>query len=262
MTPFETCVERLTRGERHRVWSLIVTVFGDLAQGSDDKISMQAMARITDPIGVKPEALRVALHRLRKDGWIDSRRHGRSSLFHLTDFGREQSVAAASRIYRAGPPTGSEWSLVMATPSSASSQRELEEIAMSRESVALSANSILTEGGPTNNGGHLFWSRPDWPSVPDWVKAATIGADIMKQYAALLATFREISGALPAGLDPFETATLRTLIVHSWRRILLRHPDVPDALLPHDCKLPDCRSQFSDLLDRIPRERTEKIKAA
>ena len=262
MTAFETCVERLTRGDRHRVWSLIVTVFGDLAQGADDQISMQAMAQITDPMGVKPEALRVALHRLRKDGWINSRRQGRNSLYHLTAFGREQSVAAASRIYRAGPPEEKNWSLVLASAASAGSQREIEEVALTQESVALSSNAILVEGSRDELGGNLLWTELLAGSIPDWVKGAAINEETLRKYASLKQTFADVEREPLESLDPFETATLRTLIVHSWRRVLLRHPDVPDTLLPSKCELPDCRALFSELLDRLPRERTGEIKAA
>lgn len=261
MTAFETCVERLTSGERHRVWSLIVTVFGDLAQGPDDRISMQSLARITDPMGVKPEALRVALHRLRKDGWIDSRRQGRSSLYHLTAFGREQSSAAASRIYRDGPPENTDWSLALASTSSASSQRELEELALARETVSLSANALLVEGIPEPLAGNLLWSQLSPENVPNWVKNVAIGPERMDDYKLLKKTLQDILDQTLTDLDPFETATLRMLIVHSWRRVLLRHPDVPDFLLPKACELSDCRSLFNSLLEQLPYESTAEIKA-
>lgn len=262
MTAFETCVDRLTKGERHRVWSLIVTVFGDLAQGADDRISMQSLARITDPIGVKPEALRVALHRLRKDGWIDSRRQGRSSQYHLTEFGREQSVAAAARIYRAGPPDGKDWSLALASHASSTSQREMEELALKRETVPLSANAMLVEGEVDTGGSNLLWTKLDPDNVPDWVKSMTIGAEAQQAYSDLLSVFLDISKIDTEDLDAFEIATLRSLIVHSWRRVLLRHPDVPNFLLPDDCALGACRDHVSTLLARLPRTRTDEIKAA
>jgi len=65
MDDFNRCIEILAAGDRNRVWSLVVTIFGDLAQGTGDTLSMQTLARITEPLGVKPEALRVALHRLK-----------------------------------------------------------------------------------------------------------------------------------------------------------------------------------------------------
>lgn len=222
---------------------------------------MQSLATITDPMGVKPEALRVALHRLRKDGWIDSKRQGRSSHYHLTEFGREQSATAAKRIYRIGPPDDSGWYLVVASSSSAASQREIEEITTARESVVLSANASLLEGHPVPSTSDLLWSRLDYNNIPNWVRTAAIGPDTVRDYAALLKAFSSVADVSADDLTPFEIATLRTLIVHSWRRVLLRHPDIPNALLPSDCALADCREVLNHLLTLLPRERTAEIKS-
>ena len=85
-----------------RVWSLLVTVFGELGQDPDVRLSVLLLGKLMDLAGVKPGAMRVALHRLKKDGWIDSRRCGRNSEYFLTPYGRSQSVEAA-RGYTAAP---------------------------------------------------------------------------------------------------------------------------------------------------------------
>ncbi|TNF22119.1 MAG: PaaX family transcriptional regulator, partial [Rhodobacteraceae bacterium] len=83
-TPFQTVVRHLTRDQAPRVWSLLISVFGDLAQDPGARISGLLLRHMTERIGIKPEAMRVAIHRLRKDGWIDSQRHGRTSVYFLT----------------------------------------------------------------------------------------------------------------------------------------------------------------------------------
>ena len=67
MTP---SVAHILGGDPPRVWSFIVTSFGDLTREDDRYISSRTLNRLTAEIGVKPEATRVALHRLRKrTGW-------------------------------------------------------------------------------------------------------------------------------------------------------------------------------------------------
>ena len=100
---FGACRDALTAGRPHRLWSLIITIFGDLAQAPGSRISGAALGEITELIGVKPEAMRVALHRLRKDGWLESEREGRASFHHLTQYGRTQCAEASPRIYGPGP---------------------------------------------------------------------------------------------------------------------------------------------------------------
>ena len=80
-----------------RVWSLLVTVFGDLAP--DRPLNGPTLSAIMGEIGIKPEASRVALHRLRSDGWIASAKKGRTSLHALTAKGQSDSDAARQRIY-------------------------------------------------------------------------------------------------------------------------------------------------------------------
>ena len=55
-----------------RVWSLMVSLFGDLAQAEGAGIDGPVLSRIMTAMQIRPEATRVALHRLRNDGWIAS----------------------------------------------------------------------------------------------------------------------------------------------------------------------------------------------
>ena len=62
MRPMTPAVHHILGGERPRVWSFIVTIFGDLAREDNRYISSRTLNRLTAQIGVKPEATRVALH--------------------------------------------------------------------------------------------------------------------------------------------------------------------------------------------------------
>jgi phenylacetic acid degradation operon negative regulatory protein len=250
---FDTCLSALT-GERPRVWSLIVTVFGDLAFREGDRVSTQVLARITEPIGIKPEALRVALHRLRKDGWIDSQRVGRGSTYHLTAHGSRQTHAAAPRIYGRTNPAGQEWALITAGPGESEGQSALDVLVANHPMIRISATSAVgacAAGAfaPTN----LLVGRVDISRAPAWLQNLACPEDTCEAYANLLEMLRHVERALPDDLTALETATLRVLIVHSWRRVLLRHPDLPDTLFPVGCPAIACRNLTMDLLNRLPR---------
>ena len=100
--------------ERPRVWSFIVTIFGDLAREDSHYISSRTLNRLTAQIGVKPEATRVALHRLRKEDWLESTKFGRESHYRLTENGRALSREAAPRIY--GAASDEAWMLALYDP--------------------------------------------------------------------------------------------------------------------------------------------------
>jgi phenylacetic acid degradation operon negative regulatory protein len=59
------------------------------------------------------------------------------------------------------------------------------------------------------------------------------------------------AAAAPAPGDPARRAALRTLLVHDWRRIALRAPDLPDALAPPDWTGAETRAAVRALLDRL-----------
>ena len=79
-----------------KTWSLIVTVFGDL---DGDNLSGKELRNLMRPLGVKPEATRVALHRLRKDGWIVSHKSGREVTYQLSEHGRNTTNAVYDEVY-------------------------------------------------------------------------------------------------------------------------------------------------------------------
>lgn len=251
MDDFERCIEILTEGDRNRVWSLVVTVFGDLAQGAGDTLSMQTLARITEPLGVKPEALRVALHRLKKDGWIVSERQGRTSVVELTPFGRNQSTEAAPLIYRGTGPNIGQWAIFIASSQSHPSRDALERVRQHRSAFSVSPNDVVAPASLDDND--LLRAPFEPTSIPEWIRQSVFTDELLLKYAKLNQRLANVITIAPEISDPFQIATLRTLLVHSWRRIVLSHPDVDDAFIPEECRLKECRSQINQLLSIYPR---------
>ena len=244
---FQNLAKHVTDDRTPRVWSLLVTVFGELAQEPDARISGSLLRSLSAHIGIKPEAIRVALHRLRKDGWIGSERSGRTSDYFLTPWGRAQSIAASPRIYAKGPAAQSAW-LVVFNPG----QPAPDDNATG---AWVSSNLLVTS------------VQPDTPDVvateflvnanlPDWVThkvcdRATV--DLSRDFLTALDVLQMALGSAP-DLTPLQTAALRVLLVHSWRRIVLKAPFLPDHVFPDDWQGMHCRARMADLLDRLPKQ--------
>ena len=60
---FATALSALAEPQGQRVWSIIISFLGDMAQDEGAGISSAALTRVITPLGIKPEAIRVALHR-------------------------------------------------------------------------------------------------------------------------------------------------------------------------------------------------------
>ncbi len=247
----------LTGDEPPRVWSFIVTIFGDLAQGEGDAMSGRVLARMAEEAGLRPETVRVALHRLRKDGWIDSHRNGRRSSYTLTRFGRAQSAAAAPRIYAPHAPEPGGWTVLLADPGGRGDA--LGDIASRTDAVPLGTVGLLVPGPVETVEPGLLRICADRIDIPDWVRASTAPDDLRDSFARLADRLGRVDALVALPVPGLRAATVRVLIVHSWRRVLLRHADLPEALFPDDWKGEVCRRRVQGLLTRLPRPALQAI---
>ncbi|GHG92610.1 PaaX family transcriptional regulator C-terminal domain-containing protein [Pseudodonghicola xiamenensis] len=259
---FASAIQTLTDPQNQRVWSIIVSLFGDLAQAPGDRLSGGALSRIIMPTGIKPEAIRVALHRLRKDGWIDSARQGRVSEHFLTDFGRARSAEVSPRIYTPAPPAAKDWHLLIAEDSAG--QIPLDDLLPTRDYFSLSRTVALGSGPLPEDCKELLVLSCCPDAVPDWVRTRVCPPELFDAAQGLLTALSQAERLLPASaadLSPLQTATLRMLIVHRWRRVVLRQPDLPTAFFPADWPGPACRAAVFRLLDWLPRPDLSALEA-
>ncbi len=237
---FATQVALLTDGTPHRVWSLIVTVFGDLAHNQGDWISSSTLAQITENIGIKAEANRVALHRLRKDNWITSRRNGRNSAHCLTHDGLAQTHAARPRIYAEYPITAPVHTITVSPQS--------QHAEPAPHTAWITPNTALTtrpEAYP-----NTLVSKPD-PNIPHWAKSAMCPQSLIDMTDRTHRAFTALGQTDLSRLTDLQRATLRVLIVHSWRRIVLKTPQLPDHLFPNTWTGAKTRSLCASLLTQL-----------
>ena len=244
----DAAVERLTTLGPQRVWSLLVTVFGDLAQNKGDGIDGPVLSALMADMHIKPEATRVALHRLRNDNWIISAKHGRTSRHSLTEHGRQISAAANPRIYGLPQDIVQSWQLVMLESTSSQSREAMEDLGF----APLMPRIYVGAGDATPPKDTLALPAA---SVPAWLSAQFEPKDLVQDYAALHSTLIQLDQALSKDhkLNPRQAAVLRCAIVHSWRRLVLRHPNLPRQLYSDDWRGHDCRVLVMSLLTRLPR---------
>jgi len=216
---FDTTFTALHAQGPLKTWSLIVTIFGDIAPAKEDHLDSQLLAALTAPFGVKPEALRVALHRLRKDGWLEAVKRGRRSAYHLSATGEALTHAAYAQIYRTAPSgQGADWQIEL-----------LEDAAIAKRagSAVVGPNMLVSPAKGGAGGLNIPASE-----VPAWMRASLTSAEATAEFALYT---KALAGLVPqlatAKLDPPQKLALRLLVLHHWRRIVLRQPEVHEALL-------------------------------
>lgn len=215
-----------------KVWSVLVTLLGDLALNKGRDISGPDLTAIMARIGIKPDTIRVALHRLRKDGWIKISKTGRISRYSLSAHGKRETKAVQAQVYGLKAPQ-SDWHLII----TAGDQPPTDAIAI-RRGVCLS---------PAPSRQPDVISAPLCTPLPDWALHTIMPPDITTAYATLA---RILSHHVPDTLThPTDQHAARILVLHNWRRIVLRHaPQAPD-LMPHDWSGAECRSEVLRWLD-------------
>lgn len=256
---FDAAVAKLADPQNQRVWSIVVSLFGDLAQDRTARVSGGALGRIIEPMGIKPEAIRVALHRLRKDGWIDSTRIGRVSEHFLTEYGRTRSAQVTPRIYARTPVPVSRWHILIAEDGNGTCT--LEKAVQDRGYTMLSRNAALGPGAPPEHADDLLALEVSPQNAPAWLQERLCPPEMRTACASLIWALQQVSDTWPEGWvpTPAQTATLRTLIIHRWRRVALRNPDIPASFFPSDWEEPACRDAVFRVLDTLPRPSLKDI---
>jgi len=246
---FKRSVEALTLGRDLRVWSIIVTLFGDLAQGPEDRISGALMSSLVEMMGIKPEAMRVALHRLRKDGWIESHKTGRRGEYSLTAYGRAESAAVTPLIYAPSVKLSKDWFVAVTASMSQAERKGIEASLKKQDYFAIASGVYLGNGAaPIEDGLFVLSGRS--MDVPDWLREALSPEKLCGDYAAFEVALERISTEATSAL---EVATLRALIVHNWRRLVLRHPHLPADFFTKDWRGIACRKRVHTILSEMGR---------
>lgn len=212
--PLAPLIEALFAEGRPRIWSLVITVFGDSVQPRGGRIATTRLQRLLGRVGVEPGALRTALSRLRRDGWVVAEREGRASLYRLSESGLARFAPATERIY--APPRNApvtRWTLALGGDG-AGGVPVAPNLRLIPEETAVDAELAVTG---------------DLSALAPGVAAALLPEAHRAALAALAADLAALEGL---ALGPLDAAAARTLLVHRWRRLVLRWPELPAELLP------------------------------
>ena len=228
-----------------RVWSLMISLFGDMARQEGQIIGGPVLSAIMTAMDVRPEAARVALHRLRKDKWIASEKHGRISHHSLTPAGRAQSQAASGRIYATPAELPEHWQMIVTEDADSDAPEKAGFTALMPRLYVGNASLPVPKGAAALPG----------QDAPDWMKRQLEPASLAESYTQLSDALHRVARDLSAAetLSPLQIATLRCLIVHNWRRLALKHPALPRPLIRDDWAGLTAHQMVAELLSRYPR---------
>jgi phenylacetic acid degradation operon negative regulatory protein len=245
-------LDRLQAERPPRAKSLIVTIFGDAVLPHAGSIWLGSLIALAAPFDINERLVRTAVLRLSREGWLEARPLGRRSAYGATEAGRQRIEDAYRRIYAAGaPPWDGRWCLVLAPPRALAKaerealRRELGWLGFGR----LGADVLLHPSPDRASLDHalrrLGLAERVGVIVGDAAPAGTPRALVASCWALgavdagyhdFLDRFRPAWSFVEAGeaADPESAFRLRTLLIHEYRRAVLRDPLLPAALLAPD----------------------------
>ncbi|MBV8909652.1 MAG: phenylacetic acid degradation operon negative regulatory protein PaaX [Gammaproteobacteria bacterium] len=228
--------------------SLLITIFGDAIAPRGGAVTLGSLIRLAAPFGLTERLVRTSVARLAREGWLATRRCGRRSEYRLTRSGAERFAEATRRIYGGQPRGwGGTWTLLLlaaATRRPLALRRELTWVGFGQLTPVLFAHPACTPRQAARGlrrlrglrGALLFPGASGGLAVDR--ELAARGWDLSLQarrYREFIERFAPAARMLAARSVTPETAFLvRTLLIHEYRKIHLKDPQLPLALLPGD----------------------------
>lgn len=228
--------------------SLVFDLFGDYLRYRGGEVRLRALAALMACFEVPEPTVRVVVTRLRKEGWLDSRRDGRETTYLLTGTAWRLLDDGRSRIFdRATGPWDGQWHMVIY--SVPETERALRE--QLRKKLAWLGFGPLSSSvwlSPHDRTAQVKADFADRPSVRlDAFRARSEGVDadrdmaarswdldgLDRDYAALLDAYRPRLERYRAGeLRGADALVERMRLMHDYRLFPFRDPDLPPELLP------------------------------
>lgn len=235
--------------------SLIVTVYGDTICPHGGSIWLGSLIKLVKPLGVNERLVRTCVFRLAEKNLLQSRQLGRRSFYSLTERGLRQFSSAASRIY--APDLAAwdgQWRLVITllgelVPEQREVLRkELFWLGFTHITTGIFAHptadlaevsALIKELQIEEHVAILQASTPEPDNVPvanRLIRDCFNTAALDEEYTEFNQQFAPVLAAAlnSEQLDPELCFLIKILLIHKYRRILLREPELPKELVEAD----------------------------
>jgi len=228
--------------------SLVFDLFGDYLRYHGGEVRLRTLITLMEGFDVPDPTVRVVAARLRKEGWLETRRDGRETVYTLTEAAWRLLDEGHTRIFaRATGPWDGQWHMIIY--SVPETDRALRE--QLRKRLTWLGFGPLAAGVwfcPHDRVDDVRAGFADQPAVRiDAFSARSEGlaadremagrawdlATLDREYAELLQRYQPRLARYRAGeLDGRQALVERVRLIHDYRLFPFRDPDLPPELLP------------------------------
>src|SRR5690554_3427389 len=249
----ESLIQDFQKKRPLRAGSLIITIYGDIIHPRGGNVWLGSLMKLLTPMGVSERLVRTSVYRLVQEGWLQTEKVGRCSYYSVTGAGLRRFQQAFEHVYTLGTDDwNGSWCLVFLN------QLEPETRAKVREELKRLRLGNMASGvteHPRFTRHELMPLLQEWGALEDTIAMQTQPLEqrspkaLRRQvkeswnldelgfrYKRFLEKFRPLWRELSTNdnLSPENCVTARILLIHEYRKVLLRDPLLPDELLPGD----------------------------
>ena len=238
--------------------SFLVTVLGDVLAVHGQWIWLGSLIEALGGLGFSERLVRTSVFRLVQDDWLQTKKVGRRSYYCLSETAKRANQKAERRIYAGKlPQWDGRWLLVIPTfvsePQLSEFRRQLEWQGFSllsggvyahpsfdKQSLEETVNernlsdSVIILSSKTldsaSNGVLKKLVHEKW-NIGELEQAYQ---QFLDAYQPVYAHLQQISDGKSEPLNSQQSFLLRILIIHEYRRILLKDHELPQDMLPSE----------------------------
>ncbi|WP_027417033.1 phenylacetic acid degradation operon negative regulatory protein PaaX [Aneurinibacillus terranovensis] len=231
--------------------SMLFTIYGEYVRHYGNEIWVGSLTKLMGQFGLSEQAVRAAISRMLKQGWLESRKVGNRSYYSMSERGKKRLDEAAERIYKV---EASDWNgkWCMASYNIPEENRNLRDqlrkelsflgFGMLTTSTWISPNDLadrvkeLTETYQLQNHVEIFTAEHlGWSDSKRLVEKCWDLYTINRAYQEFIDLYRpqhESFLANEQNVQDSECFVEKTKLVHHYRKFLFIDPDLPEELLP------------------------------
>ena len=282
ISPIQDRLDTFRQQSRVQAGSLIISVFGDAVLPRGGRIWLGSLIRLLEPLALNERLIRTSVFRLAKEEWLRTAAHGRRADYLLTPSGLRRFEEASRHIYAANAPLWDRrWRLILTVGELDSKQRDRLRRALFWQGFGMigsdcfvhpsadlstAFDALISDGMadlldklmPLLAADARFGQSA---SDVDMVQRAWNLDLLASAYSEFVAAYQPVLETLRGDtqneVDDESAFLIRILLVHDYRRLLLRDPELPDILLQGDWPGQKARLLTRELYRRLlpPSER-------
>lgn len=233
--------------------SMIFTLYGDYIRYYGGKIWIGSLIRLLEEFGHNGQAVRAAMSRMQKQGWVVAERKSNRSYYSLTDRGQKRLEEAAKRIYKLQPEKWDhQWRILIYTiPEEKRNIRDELRQELVWSGFGSLTHSCWISPNPLEAQVQDLQVRYGIEAYVDFFIAEKYGGESNRRLVERCWDLDEINERYQAFIDQYskryvidrnkidkgemsdgECFVERTRLVHEYRKFLFIDPGLPEELLP------------------------------